>query len=493
MKKKAIRLIIVIYIALALLSTAAVFSSARVYNQYIYNPTGSDNIKIEYENGGIVEGYSISTKKTVTHIKFKALKKGSDIVSTTVYHKTGAEDGAYSTTYYLELKSVGFGMLFVDGRDFNGYKFIYLGIGVGAVFTAAILLYQFNYRRKNSFFSYRTVLDLALALYCSVHGIANIALFILTGLLPLRMSNLYFDIIGYILSIAVLVSIPFIIIFALFLSVSNLSLIRHEGFAKNNLFGILISAFMIIGAVVCVIIAFVYPYVLTYNADSLNTAFLRVITSSIFVYFECIMLAVGLCCFYCVKFKPAFDKDFIIILGCKIRADGTPLPLLRGRIDRAIRFYKDQLEATGKKACFIPSGGQGEDEIMSEAESMKNYLLEQGIDSELILPETKSTTTLENMLFSSEIAKERAEESKIVFSTTNYHIFRSGMFSNKAGLKADGIGAKTKWYFWPNALIREFIGILVSEFKINIAVILAVVALSALFTNYGFLLDLILK
>lgn len=111
----------------------------------------------------------------------------------------------------------------------------------------------------------------------------------------------------------------------------------------------------------------------------------------------------------------------------------------------------------------------------------------------MVFPETKSTTTLENMLYSSKIANERKKDAKIVFSTTNYHIFRSGMFSKKAGLKADGIGAKTKWYFWPNALIREFIGILASEFKINIAVILTVVALSALFTNYGFLIDLLLK
>ena len=41
----------------------------------------------------------------------------------------------------------------------------------------------------------------------------------------------------------------------------------------------------------------------------------------------------------------------------------------------------------------------------------------------------------------------KEKNANILFSTTNYHVFRSGMFSAKAGMKADGIGAKTKWYF----------------------------------------------
>ena len=82
---------------------------------------------------------------------------------------------------------------------------------------------------------------------------------------------------------------------------------------------------------------------------------------------------------------------------------------------------------------------------------------------------------------------------KLFFQPRTITFSEAECFQKKAGLKADGIGAKTKWYFWPNALIREFIGILASEFKINIAVILAVVALSALFTNYGYLIDLMLK
>ena len=50
-------------------------------------------------------------------------------------------------------------------------------------------------------------------------------------------------------------------------------------------------------------------------------------------------------------------------------------------------------------------------------------------------------------------------------------------------MKADGIGAKTKWYFWPNAQMREFIGLLASEWKINLIFIFLTVLLSTLFAN----------
>ena len=36
------------------------------------------------------------------------------------------------------------------------------------------------------------------------------------------------------------------------------------------------------------------------------------------------------------------DKDFVIILGCKIKDDGSLSPLLKNRVDKAIHFSKKQ-------------------------------------------------------------------------------------------------------------------------------------------------------
>ena len=56
------------------------------------------------------------------------------------------------------------------------------------------------------------------------------------------------------------------------------------------------------------------------------------------------------------RHNPAPGADCILILGCKFRRDGTLTPLLRGRVDRAIDYWKRQREATGREAVLMPSG-----------------------------------------------------------------------------------------------------------------------------------------
>ena len=152
-------------------------------------------------------------------------------------------------------------------------------------------------------------------------------------------------------------------------------------------------------------------------------------------------------------------------MGCAIAADGTPLPLLRGRIDRAIEFARTQENENSIKVKFVPSGGKGSDEVIAEAESIRNYLILQGISEDRILLENKSTTTQENMRFSQELINADSDNPRIVFATSGYHVLRSGIISRNEGLDAEGIGCKVKWYFFPNAFVREFVGLLASKWK----------------------------
>jgi uncharacterized SAM-binding protein YcdF (DUF218 family) len=338
------------------------------------------------------------------------------------------------------------------------------------------------------------VLDLAFIVFFGLQTVIYIGLFAAGILYPQFFDSWQiYTFAGLIMAFIFVLSLPLLIIFSGFISFSNLSLIRHEGLRTNNLFGLLISAMLFAGSLVCIYVTFSYPTTVGLQLSQIRDNILRTVISSAFVYFECVLLATQICTQYAAKHEPKYNQDFIMILGCKIRNDGTPTPLLKGRIDRAVEFYGRQLEATGKKAYFIPSGGKGDDEVISEAESMKNYLIEKGIDESIIHPEKKSTTTLENMRFSKAIADEIKPDSNILFSTTNYHIFRSGILSAKAELKADGIGAKTKWYFWPNAQMREFIGLLASEWKINILFIAATVFLSVMFANISTIISIIAK
>ena len=201
----------------------------------------------------------------------------------------------------------------------------------------------------------------------------------------------------------------------------------------------------------------------------------------ILCYFECLFLSTVLSSFLAVKYHTPYDRDYIIILGCGIRKDGTLTPLLRGRVDSALAFEKKQFKSKNKHAIFVPSGGQGPDEIISECEAMTNYLLEKNIPAEQILGENKSTSTYENMLFSKCVIEEKEngesiKKKKIAFATTNYHIFRGYILSAKNGFHAKGISAPTKTYFFPNAYLREFIGLLVDQWYVHLVNVVGTVA-----------------
>ena len=250
---------------------------------------------------------------------------------------------------------------------------------------------------------------------------------------------------------------PFILVFSAALCISNISLIRHEGRRPVNFLGILLSVLMIGGEVYLFIASYYY------TGSELEVMIKEILTNlfaCVYLYFECMIIGTIIANIIVTRYEPSKDKDFIIILGCGLRKDGTPTPLLKGRADRALKFYRRQIEECGKAPVFVASGGQGPDEVISEGESIRNYLLEHGVPAEHILTENKSTDTYENMFFSKEIIDSVNPEAKVAFSTTNYHVFRSGIKANRVKMHPEGMGAKTKWYFWPNASVRELAGIL---------------------------------
>ena len=254
-----------------------------------------------------------------------------------------------------------------------------------------------------------------------------------------------------------LLSFPFILVFSIALCASNIALIRHERRRFANVLGIILSVLMLAGEV------FLFRFDF-YVSGSLQQIRMHELFGNLFaacyLYYECMIIGAIIANAIAALHDPDPIRDFVIILGCRPRQDGTPTPLLKGRIDRAIAFYRKQKEETGRDLIFIPSGGQGPDEPMAESTAMKRYLLEQGIPEELIVEENQSTNTFENMKYSKEIIQKINPKGRIAFSTTNYHVFRSGLYARRHKMRAVGMGAQTKWYFWPNSAVREFAGLL---------------------------------
>ena len=279
----------------------------------------------------------------------------------------------------------------------------------------------------------------------------------------------------------------FVIFFiCILLGVSNIALMRHEGYLLRNPMALLIGGLYIGGTVAAYLIAdhltadvFV-PLGLGNNPvfvviGTVVPLFLLVMLC----YFECILAGSCILGWVASRHVPAYDKDFIVILGCSIDKRGGLLPLLKGRVNRAVRFAWEQEIATGKALKFVPSGGQGKNEVMSEGSAMELYLITHGAEEYEVFPEKKSRNTFENFQCSKKIIESILPNAKVCFATTNYHILRSGILARKAGLEAEGIAGDTKWYFWPNGFVREFFGILALERKAHmiVAVIAAVLCL----------------
>lgn len=173
--------------------------------------------------------------------------------------------------------------------------------------------------------------------------------------------------------------------------------------------------------------------------------------------------------------------DFIIVHGAGLTGGRKVSPLLAGRLDKGIQMY----ELSQRKAKLIVSGGKGGDEAISEAQAMKNYLLEQDIPESSILMEDESRTTMENMQFSKKLMDGLMQSYRCIFVTSDYHVFRAGTYARIIGLKAEGVGSKTAFYYWPNAFIREYIAVIV-KYKRLPAVCLGLWAIAVFLTSFRF-------
>lgn len=264
---------------------------------------------------------------------------------------------------------------------------------------------------------------------------------------------------------------------------SAVNLLRKEGRSKANLLSLLVG----IGILLWLILGMV-SFKNVEIDDVLSVIML--VVNTVLLYLLLVFSNFILSSFIYGIYRPLLRQDYIIVLGSGLMGGNRVTPLLAGRIDRALKVYWRQADKKKKPLMLIMSGGKGGDEQIAEGEAMKRYALEQGIPEDRILVEDQSENTYENMLFSRQLIESREVDMKhlhILFSTSNYHVFRAGIYARKAELKAQGIGAKTKFYFWYNALLREYVAILAMHKKTHIVcmlILLVVVGLASLLIHH---------
>ncbi len=487
--KEEILLYIVLFIALAMVVTLVVLNTAKTYVAELYLPDGDySEVRIKTKGDGDGGVTKLKQDGRLYTLLLENGKKGSFSVIIECVH---AEAPSIIDSVHYGAKVTGNGLIFAGpDSDFNGHQVVPAALAFFQLFICIRMYLRYRKFREPLPYSYNALIRLSLAIYFLLNGLLFAGLSI-SGIIfaPKLTAYMTFLISGLAMSLVVLAMIPFIIIFAVIMVFSNLALIRHESFRFANILGFILSGLMLMGSGLILVSVVINPTYLSLTSVERAIEIARSILSPIFVYFICLLVATEVRMFEVARYKPSYDQDFIIILGCRIRDDGSLYPLIKGRADRAVAFYKEQVAATGKKAVFVPSGGQGPDEVMPEGEAIKNYLISIGIDSEQIMAETESGNTHENMMFSKKLIDAKKKKAKVLYSTTNYHIFRGGMIAYSKGLKARGIGSRTKWYYSPNAQIREFIGMLANKWKVHVSICLVLAATATLMALAPELID----
>lgn len=144
------------------------------------------------------------------------------------------------------------------------------------------------------------------------------------------------------------------------------------------------------------------------------------------------------------------SMNTMIVLGAKVNKDGLS-KTLKQRLDKAMEYYNQN-----KHINIIVSGGQGKDEVMTEASAMKNYLVENGVDEDNIILENKATTTLENIMFSKDIMEDLNLENKALIVTSDYHLFRGRFIASILGIDNEGLCSTSSLSSRIYYMIREY-------------------------------------
>jgi uncharacterized SAM-binding protein YcdF (DUF218 family) len=148
--------------------------------------------------------------------------------------------------------------------------------------------------------------------------------------------------------------------------------------------------------------------------------------------------------------------DYIVVLGAGV--NGTrPSLSLQERIDAAY----DYLVAYPNAVCIV-SGGQGNGENITEAQCMYNELTAMGIETDRIWLEQRATNTRDNIRFSLDIieGKTGTRPDRIGLVSSEYHLYRAGLFARSENVIANGIPAKTSWVTLRiNYFLREIVAV----------------------------------
>ena len=131
--------------------------------------------------------------------------------------------------------------------------------------------------------------------------------------------------------------------------------------------------------------------------------------------------------------KPPYDAA--LVLGVELDADDAPTEELARRVMAAARAYWG-----GACARLVLCGGRLPGHRRSEAEVMARMLAALGVPKRVLIWEDQSRDTMENCRNAAALL---GGTGRVLVVTSDYHLRRAVMTARRAGLRADGLAAKT--------------------------------------------------
>lgn len=146
----------------------------------------------------------------------------------------------------------------------------------------------------------------------------------------------------------------------------------------------------------------------------------------------------------------ADEQDTIIVLGCAVYSY-----TLKCRVNAAYEYLEKNPDSVA-----VLSGGQGNNEPISEAQAMFNMLTEKGIEPERLYLEDTSVNTDTNIKNSIKIIEENNLDKDVAVVSSDYHLKRATMICEKNGLKnPHRISAPSTYNDKPTFYLREVMGV----------------------------------
>jgi len=151
--------------------------------------------------------------------------------------------------------------------------------------------------------------------------------------------------------------------------------------------------------------------------------------------------------------------DAIVVLGAA-QYDGRPSPQLRARLDHVVRLWNVPVAP-----LVMVTGGKQIGDRFTEAEASRDYLVSKGVPVEVIVIESRGTSTYQSL----EAVRDEARLNQwndVVLVSDPYHLKRAQLVASELGMAAEVSATRDGVVSGSSALrrnVREALGIMVGR------------------------------